>query len=243
MNGKKTLISVMAIFAVGAFLPAVCSAAVTYFMDCAYTDSDLVCHVYVNTGGDSLISGGVQLSYSTSELSNPVAEKNEDDWFFGDGTTNHAYMDPEVDTTNGKIVYIVGKLKESAPTEGVSGERVLIGTVSFTRLSTDDPWQGTSGTSNRGMPVAFFSLDLMLGRGADYENFVSTIGALLDDSSTKGQILVGERGDANVDGNFNVGDYIAIRNNLGSTDFAPYVDCNNDKAINVGDYICVRNKL
>lgn len=240
MNGQKMLISVMVIFAIGAFLPVISSAAVTYFMDCAYTDSDLVCHVYVNTGGGSLISGGVQLSYSTSELSNPVAAKNEEDWFFGDGTTNHAYMDPEIDTINGKIVFIVGKLNESAPTEGVASARALIGKVSFTRLTTNDPW---GGTTNPAAPVSFFGIDLALGRTGDYENFVSAAGALLDGSAIKGSIKAAERGDANANGVINATDYVAVRNQIGAENPPPYADCNGNGLVNATDYVCIRNKL
>jgi hypothetical protein len=240
MNDRKKLIIVMAILAIGAFLPTVSSAAVTYFTDCAYTGSDLVCHVYANTGGDSLISAGVQLSYSTSELSNPIAVKNEEDWFFGNGTTNHSYMDPEVDTTNGTIVFIVGKLNESAPTQGVTGSRALIGTVSFTRSSTDDPW---GGTNNPAAPVGFFGIDLALGRSGNYENFVNTDGALLDDTAIKGSIKIAERGDANANGVINATDYVAIRNQIGAENPPPYADCNGNGVVNATDYVCVRNKL
>lgn len=218
-------------------MPAFSSAAVTYFTDCAWEGTELICHVYVDTGGDSLISGGVKLSYDTSKLSDPSAEKNEGVWFFGtEGGTTYAYMDPEVDTSAGTITYIVGKLDEVAPTAGVSGDRVIIGTVAFTRSASDDPCSG-------GNPVGFYGLDLMLGRDGDYENFVSTTGVALDGDAVKGLIIAAERGDANFSCGFSTADYVATRNWIGKENPPPYVDCNGIGGVSTADYICIRNKM
>jgi hypothetical protein len=218
-------------------MPAFSSAAVTYFTDCAWEGTELTCHVYVDTGGDSLISGGVKLSYDTSKLSDPSAEKNEGVWFFGtEGGTTYAYMDPEVDTSAGTITYIVGKLDEEAPTAGVSGDRVIIGTVAFTRSASDDPCSG-------GNPVGFYGIDLMLGRDGDYENFVSTTGVALDGSATKGAIKAAERGDANANCEINTTDYVAVRNLIGTENPPPYADCNGNGEVNTTDYVCIRNKI
>jgi hypothetical protein len=236
MKNKNKLFIGLATFIVLTVIPAFSFAAVTYFTDCAWEGTEFVCHVYVDTGGDAVISGGVKLSYDPSRLSSPSAEKNEDVWFFGtDGGTTFTYMDPEVDTGAGTITYIVGRLDEDAPTVGVSGDRVIIGTVNFTRSASDAPCTGD--------PVGFYGLDLTLGRNGGYENFVSTAGDLLDGGATKGSIQAAERGDANADCNISTADYIGVRNLIGSENPPPYADCNGDGAVSTGDYICVRNKI
>jgi hypothetical protein len=237
MKCKNKIIFGLAASLIFVIIPALSFAAVTYFADCAWEATEFVCDIYADTGGDDVISGGVKLSYDTSKLSNPVAEKNEAVWYFGtDEGTKYAYMDPVVDTGAGTILYIVGKLDEDAPTEGVSGDRVIIGNVTFTRSASDDPW-------GDGDPVAFYGLDLMLGRGGNYENFVSTAGDLLDDTAGKGLIKAAERGDANANGSINAVDYTATRDWIGEVNPPPYADCTGNGEVNAVDYTCVRDKL
>jgi hypothetical protein len=241
----NTLFFGLILLVVSTFVPAVSSAQVAVFGECAYTNTDLVCNIYVNTDSNALVSGGVALSYDSGKLTNPVAERNENDWYFGEASgTKYSYMAPEIDTANHKVVCIVGKLRQSAPTEGVNSARSLMVKVTFTRNETGNPGHGAAAAS-------YFNLGLSLAKSAPFENFVTTSGDKLDAGIVYQHpnfdpplpIQVAERGDANADGNFNTGDYIAIRNKIGSTDFAPYVDCNSDGAINTGDYICVRNKF
>jgi hypothetical protein len=239
MKSKNKLIIVLAALLIFAGVPALSFAAVTYFADCAWNPdgSDLVCHIYADTDADDVISGGIKLSYDTDKLSDPVAVKNEDVWYFGTAEgTKYAYMEPEVDPDAGTIIYIVGKLDEDNPTEGVAGSRVVIGTVTFSRTDTGDPCGGSDPD-----PVGYFGIDLMLGRDGNYENFVSTAGDLLDAASSKGLIQAAERGDANADCSINAVDYIGVRNNSAVENPPPYADCNADGAVNAVDYICVRN--
>jgi hypothetical protein len=235
MAMKNKLLIGLAAFLILTVVPALSFGAVTYFMDCAWEGTELDCDVYADTGGDDVISGGVKLSYDTSKLSNPAAEKNEAVWFFGtDGGTTYAYMAPEVDTDAGTIIYIVGKLDEDAPTAGVNGGRVIIGTVSFTRSASDDPCPD---------PVSYYGLDLMLGRDGAYENFVSTDGDLLDGSAAQGLIQAAERGDANADCDIKTSDYVSTRNWIAGENPPPYADCNGEGGVTTADYICVRNKI
>lgn len=148
---KNKLFIGLAAFLTFALLPASSSAAVAVSAECAWNNDQLDCYIYANTGGDAIISGGVELAYDTTQLSSPVAEKNEDDWFFGEGPggTNYPYMAPEINPTDGKIVFIVGKLKESDPGEGATSEKVLIGTATFERSTT---------TTHVLIPVPFLAL-------------------------------------------------------------------------------------
>jgi len=234
MNGKKTLISVMAIFAIGAFLPVGSFAAVTMFAECAYSDTQLICKIFTDTGGDSLISGGVQLIYDDSKLSNPICVKNDDDWYFGEsGGTKYPYMDPETNIL-GEIIYIVGKYDTNTG-EGVNKSRGYVGKTTFTRANSNDP-----GTN----PVTFFGLALAKGRSAPYINFVNTAGDNLDNVAVSGSIIVHKLGDANTDGSVDPGDMITVRNAYyGGAPLAneTAADCNKDDSIDPGDMICIRN--
>jgi hypothetical protein len=236
MKTNKKLTLGLAASLILILLPAFSFGAVTYFTDCAWEGTEFVCDVYADTDGDNLISGGIKISYDPSKLSSPIAEKNEDVWFFGtESGTKYTYMDPELDESAGTITYIVGKLDEDDPTAGVSGERVVIGTVTFERSASDDPCAGDD-------PAGYYGLDLELGRGGEYENFVSTSGDLMDNSAGKGTIIAAERGDANADCNISTADYIAARNLIGSDNPPPYADCNRDGKVSTADYICIRNK-
>ena len=182
----------LAAFLILAFLPMMAFAAVGLKAECAHDDflAKAVCVIYADSGTDALISGGVSLEYDTTELTFQSAQKNEKDWFFGDGTAegNFPYMDPEdvaLSGTKRAVLTLVGKLRESAPTEGNSGDRLEIVRISF----------GLVGSS--GPP---YDLTLDLARGGDYENFVSTSGALLDDDIAQKDVVQAEAGDANANG-------------------------------------------
>ena len=66
----------------------------------------------------------------------------ETDWYFTDGTTNFPYNGPYTppETPEGEVVFIVGRLDSTAP--GVSGPRVLVGTVTFDRNPATIPTIG-----------------------------------------------------------------------------------------------------
>jgi hypothetical protein len=206
---------------------SVLGADVDVYAEGAYTDTDLVLYIYADIT-PHILSYGVKVIFETSELTLTSAEKNEDVWFFGDGSTNHPYMEPET-ATPGEVIIIGGKLDTAAPTAGVTGERVLLGKVIFTRTGSAMPFSPT--------------LSLDFARGGDYENFVQTDGEALDDTGVSFAFEVHERGDANGNGSISTADYIIIRNSIGSTDAPPWVDCNGSGDISTADYICVRNKI
>ena len=232
---KNKLFIGLAAFLTFALLPASSFAAVAVSAECAWNNDQLDCYIYANTGGDAIISGGVELAYDTTQLSSPVAEKNEDDWFFGEGPggTNYPYMAPEINPTDGKIVFIVGKLKESDPGEGVTSEKVLIGTATFERSTTTNPCPD---------PSAFFGLGLGLGRVTPYVNFVKTDGTEMDAGVTF-SIATYERGDAETDCDIDVFDVLATRSLIESAGFNIWADCEGDDDVDVFDILCIRDKI
>ena len=224
---RQLLVFGIAVFVLGALAPVNVSAGVEVFAEGAYTETDLVVHIYAKIDGGSVLrSSGVKLTYPTADLAVSSAEKNDSIW----SIEGEAYMAP--DTSNaGEVVIILGTLNVVDPAAGVAGDRILLGKVRFSRTGSTMPFAP--------------ALSLGLGKAGDFSNFVDTgtPATVLDGSVSIGSMTVAERGDANADGNINAVDYVAVRNNLGSTDAPPYVDCNDDGAINAVDYVCVRNKL
>jgi hypothetical protein len=97
-------------------------------------------------------------------LTNPVAEKNVVDWYFGNPTDLQAYMDPDI-SQEGKVIFLLGKLDTNYPTQGISGYRIFLGSVLF-------DYSGSSPTA----------VDLWLADGhpGTFADFVTTKGAILD---------------------------------------------------------------
>ena len=73
---------------------SVLGADVDVYAEGAYSETDFVLYIYADITPD-ILSYGVKVSFDTSELTLTSAEKNEDVWFLGDGSTNYAYMEPE----------------------------------------------------------------------------------------------------------------------------------------------------
>lgn len=228
---RKKIGLIVAVFLVLAWtVPGM--ASVNVFVEGAYTDTDLAVYVYANITGDNILSAGVKLTYQTSDLTVTSATKNEDDWYMGDGTTNEAYMDPDT-STPGEVIIICGKLDSTTghALDGVSGDRVLLGVIRFSRTGSTMPFS----------PI----LSIDLGKGGDYDNFVETDGDVLDGTGvTFGTIEVHERGDANGDGNVNVLDMSTIKYFMvNGGDYHCWMDCNDDENINVQDMSCIKYKM
>lgn len=224
-RGYLTFCLVVVFLCVGFVQSAVADVDVNF--EGAYTETDLALYIYADITS-AILSYGVKISYDTSELTLSNAEKNEAVWFFGDGTDNHPYMEPE--TTNpGEVIIIGGKLDTAAPSAGVTGGRVLLGKVFFNRQDTSMPFTP--------------SLNIDLARGGSFDNFVQTDGVVLDGAGVEFSLELHERGDANGSGGISTADYIIIRNSIGSADAPPWVDCNGSETVSTADYVCVRNKM
>jgi hypothetical protein len=221
-------------------LPAVAPAAdVDVFAEGAYDASHLDVYIYATINSGNLCSYGVKLKYTTNTnlLVTPVAAnvtKNDAVWYFGTTSAKQPYMDPDISTA-GQIIFIGGKLDTGTPTAGVTGTRVLLGSVRFTRNESSLKL-GTTAQD-------YFGISLEPGKPSPYNNFVTTDGTVKDGAGVSFAAKVRERGDANGDGSINSTDYVAIRNLIGTSNPPPYADCNADGSVNSTDYVCVRNKL
>jgi hypothetical protein len=235
-SGRNLFVIGLAIFIIGPLIPpGIVAAGVDVYAEGAYTDTDLAVYIYADISDSALCSFGVKLTYSTSELLSPVAEKNEDAWYMGDGTPggNYSYMDPDT-ATPGEVVFIGGKLNTTSPTTGVSGDRILLGKVTFSRVTLDDPGE---------YPELFFGIELGLGKENPYDNFVTTSETVMDGSVTFGSIIVAERGDANASGGITVRDISTVKTLLRADDYRVYADCNASGSLTVRDISCIKVKL
>jgi len=157
------------LFMVGLLIPSLAPANVHVYGEGAYTEAELTVTLYAEiTGLTELRSAGVKLIYDPSEIIVSGAEKNDALWFID----SEPYMDPDTDTP-GEVVLLVFKLDPSDPSSGVTGDRVLLGTVTFV-----PPGLGSIPPSP--------TLGLAYGkRGSQnqYTNFVDTSQGTLDDTA------------------------------------------------------------
>ncbi|PID40323.1 MAG: hypothetical protein CR984_03775 [Proteobacteria bacterium] len=228
INRFTAKLAFVVLLAIGmAFVPmAAYSADVDVYAEGAYTDTDLVIYLYADINAEPILSFGVKVDYPAG-LTLTGATKNEAVWYFGDGTTNEPYMDPEDDGSG--VVIIGGKLDTADPVAGVTGTRVLLGTVEFSHSNVTD----------------FSGVTISYGRGdgtGDYKNFVGTDGAVKDGAGVGFAIEIRKNGDATGDGYVTSADMFKIRSDLGGA-YTIWSDCNMDGYVTSADMFCVRGKL
>lgn len=212
-------------------------ADVDVYAEGAYTSTDVAVYIYADINGPAILSYGVKLTYDPAVLTVTSAAKNEAVWYMGDGSANNAYMDPETGTA-GEVVIIGGKLDTASPLAGVSGTRVLLGKVVFSRAESSTPF-----SSALGLTYGRMTTDNPPSLGA-YKNFVAVDGTVKDGAGVAMETPVThERGDANADGVINVNDMIGLREEIGKPDAPVWADCNGDEVVNVNDMICLRTKI
>ncbi len=251
---KKSVLTSLAVLAsICAFIPINAFAQINVTADGAYTQNDLMIHIYADLGVE-MRSAGIKLTYNTAELENPRVEQNRKNWFLGpydpaeEGPQGLPYPNGIDISTPGEIIIILGKLDTSEAgahtAEGVSGTNILLGKVRFDRKDPKD------------MPYVPTGLDLSLGRAGKFANFVDINGNECDadpansddpgDCTTNpsfGAITVRERGNANAsaDDVINFQDMITVKQfTLNGGKDAPYLDCNDDLVINFQDMICIK---
>lgn len=230
----KYLKCLVGIFAMLFLASGWASATVKVYAEGAYTDSDLVVYIYVDVTVDPILSYGVKLTYDFSDLGYPVVEKNNGDWYFGERAAPFPTPNAEPDTSiPGDVVIVGGKLDAAAPREGVSGERILLAKVTFSRLTGNTP-----------------SVELYLGKGGTYSNFVQVNGEKLDESlggeariNPIGPVSIFKRGDAETDGDIDVFDILETKNLIGTGSKSIWADCEGDGDIDVFDILCIKNKI
>lgn len=226
----KKLGILMAMFLVLAVsVPSVWAADVEVNVEGAYTENDLAVYIYADIiNGLKILSSGVRLTYLTSELTLTSAEKNEAVWFLGSET----YMDPDT-TTPGEVVFICGKLDESDPLEGVSGDRVLLGKVRFNRTENSMPFSPT------------LNIGYAHGTGLltdDFKNFVDVDGNVLDGAGVDFvSITVRERGDADTVGGITMADAMLAKHMYDNAwPYVCFADAIDDEEITMADAMKIK---
>ena len=146
------------------------STTVDIYAEGGYTDTKFTINIYADinpTVQGALVSAGVRLAYPSAKLKNPVASKNEKEWYFGTPENIYAYVDPNVSSV-GEVTFLLGKLDKNYPQEGVEGDRIHLGRVIFERIT---------GTE---IPVSA-DFSLMVGTAAPFVDFATVAGNDLDD--------------------------------------------------------------
>ncbi|HUC84497.1 MAG TPA: hypothetical protein VL970_04820 [Candidatus Acidoferrales bacterium] len=139
--------------------------AVTVYGEATSTGPTINVNVYADIVNDALMSFGVNLSYSPTDLYVLSARKNTNVWYMAASGVQYDYADPDTSVA-GQVRILGGRLDGSNPLQGVTGTNVLLGTVSFGRLTHNTP-----------------TFSLALAHATDFANFVTTNGNVLDSGS------------------------------------------------------------
>jgi len=148
--------------AVWALRPQTVVAGVNLYGEMATSGSIATVNIYADTSTSSLMTFGVRLLYDTNNLYVIAAAKNTAVWYLSTGGTNVPYLDPDT-SVPGQVTILGARLDTLNPLQGVSGQHVLLGTVTLGRLSDAGP-----------------QFALALGRPGAFDNFVTTGGDVLD---------------------------------------------------------------
>jgi hypothetical protein len=138
------------------------AGAVDIYGEAATAGNLVTVNLYADIIKGPLVSFGVRLLYDSRQVVAAEATKNSSVWFFSDGKNRYPYRDPDL-TTPGEILIVGGKLDGANPLEGVTGNRVLLGTAIFKSLTGVEP-----------------KFDLVMGYPLPYQNFVTAGGIILD---------------------------------------------------------------
>lgn len=151
-----------AAIAAGAFTIQSASAVVNIYGETATAGSNLTVNIYADLSTNALVSFGVRLVYDTNNLRVIAAAKNPAVWYLCDGRTLYPYADPDT-STPGEVLILGAKFDGLNPLQGVTGQHVRLGNVTFSRLSLAPP-----------------QFTLALGRLTAFDNFVTASGSVLD---------------------------------------------------------------
>ena len=115
------------------------SASVNIYGDTDTDGTNVTVHIYADLGTNSLVSFCVRLHYDASHLQLLAAAKNAAVWQLSNGRTIYPYADPDTSTA-GEVILLGAKFDGLNPLQGVSGQHVLMGAVTFGRLSSAPPF-------------------------------------------------------------------------------------------------------
>jgi hypothetical protein len=147
---------------VWALLAQPAAGTVTIYGEASSTGPTITVNIYADMPSDGLVSFGVSLSYPAANVAVLSAAKNSAVWYLAAGGNQYSYSEPDT-TTPGKVVILGVKLDGANPLQGVSGTHVLLGTVTFSRLTQATP-----------------AFTVGLGRPTLFSNFVNTNSVVLD---------------------------------------------------------------
>ncbi len=147
------------------------ATTVDVYAEGGYTDTEFTINIYANidpTAQGPLLSAGVKLLFPSSKIQNPVASPNEKEWYLGTPENKYPYIGSNVDSV-GEVRFLLGKLDQNNPQEGVEGDRIHLGRIKFDRIS---------GSAIPGQADFL----LLSGNVAPFVDFATVTGVELDDS-------------------------------------------------------------
>jgi hypothetical protein len=158
---KPVIIAVFAASALGSATQVV-RASVEVHGEATSSGPAIQVQVFANITSPAVMSHSFKLYYPGGELSVASATLNSALWYFHDGTRIVPAQAPDASTT-GEVLFVGGHMDARNPLSGVTGNRVLLGTVVFNRTSADVP-----------------AFNLSIGRAGQFASFVTIGGAVLE---------------------------------------------------------------
>jgi len=161
----KVITFICLISCVFIFWKPVHGADVNLYAEGIYLENEVWVSVYADFT-PCVISFGFTLHYDPLELLVIEATKNEDLWYFGDGTVTYPYKDPDISII-GQVTFVGGKLDINDPLAGVCGNRVFLGKIKFQKIIQVIPTIVLEPTQILGFESFVTTAGLPLGNGGD----------------------------------------------------------------------------
>lgn len=207
------------------------ATTVDVFAEGGYTESSFILRVFTTvnpTTQGPLLSAGVRVLYPPAKLQNPVAIKNDKDWYLGTPENMFPYIAPDT-STPGEVVFLLGKLDQNNPLQGVTGERILLGSVTFDRVSGSALPLGTD-------------FALAPGRDAPFVDFATVTGVDLDSAVTFSSPTIEHSDIIKMRGIIRILEMVSKHDSTTPVR-ASEMDTNNDGVVGVGEAISLMQEL
>lgn len=160
MNSYSTLLALLTGATLAAALTA--EASVQVHGEATSTGPTIQVQVFADITDPPMVSHSFRLQYPARDLTVVAATGNDAVWFFHDGVRRLPAPAPDT-SIPGTIILVGGRFDARQPRGGVTGHRVLLGTVVFARTSKQTPDFG-----------------LRIGWDGRFASFVTADGAVLD---------------------------------------------------------------
>jgi hypothetical protein len=166
----KNLLTRPALLLAAALLASPASAAVQVYGEASSTGPNIRVQVFADISSASIVSHTFKLYYNASQFQILSASRNESVWYFFDGARMLPQPPPSAPAP-GQVLFISGHMDARTPHAGVTGNRVLLATVDFTRNDSSTP-----------------TFDLTIGQTGQFASFVTTNGSVLE--AQVGQVIM-----------------------------------------------------